>query len=301
MAALPSQPISATRLLRASVALALGLCGCQLLMDPHTGWDNPKDPALSQRTGMRVVEPGRFALGSFGGLSADVQETTYLVDVSGFLMDTAEVSQSLYRRLVGSLPEGNEPDCPTCPVVSVTWYDAVRMCNLRSVAEGFESVYTWDSLRLDSGRVTMLSGLRLDPTKNGYRLPFEVEWERAARGGTDGQAWPWGNDSSAYDRFAWARSNASYQKRPVGSLRPNGFGLYDMAGNVWEWVWDNHAPYDSFQRQDPRGPKTGTSKVIRGGSAGDMVSSLACAKRVTQPPTNRTTMIGFRCARNLIR
>lgn len=270
-------------------------------MDPHGDWDNPRDPALAERTGMRVVDGGRFTLGDFGSLVSEVKENSYEVEVSGFLLDTVEVTQTLYRHLVGSLPEGNESDCPTCPVVSVTWYDAVRMCNLRSLAEGFDQVYSWDSLRQDSGRIASISGLVLDPTKNGYRLPYEVEWEWAARGRTDRMAWSWGDDTSAFDRFAWARWNAQHRKRPVGLLRPNGWGIHDMAGNVWEWVWDNHAPYDSFQRKDPRGPLKGAAKATRGGSAGDPLAWLACAKRITQFPYSRTTMLGFRCARNLVR
>lgn len=284
-----------------SLPLVVALAGCQASMDAGSEWDNPRDPANAPMTGMRAIEGGTFLYGDYGSLPKAPMEIAYAATVSHFLIDTVEVTQDMYRRVTGGVPDGNVADCPKCPVVSVTWYDAVWFCNQRSKREGFDTVYSWSSFQNDSGVIRSMTDLVTDESKNGYRLPYEVEWEWASRGGLRDVAWPWGDDSAGYDTYAWANSNANGRLKPVGVKRPNGYGLHDMAGNAWEWVWDHYAPYDSNARIDPRGPSTGVMAMFRGGSSGDPIAYLACANRAAYAPTDLTTMIGFRCARNWVR
>lgn len=285
-----------------SLPLLAVLAGCQASTETGgSAWDNPRDPANAAMTGMRAIRGGTFQYGEFGSLPDDPMEIAYAATISDFLIDTVEVTQDMYRRATGLVPEGNVADCPRCPVVSVTWFDAVWFCNQRSKLEGFDTVYSWTSLQRDSGVIRNMTNLVTDQSKNGFRLPYEVEWEWASRGGLRDLAWSWGDDSADYGAYAWAYGNARSVLKPVGLKRANGYGLHDMAGNAWEWVWDRYAPYDSNARIDPRGPSTGVMAMFRGGSSGDPVAYLANANRAAYAAKDLTTMIGFRCARNWVR
>jgi len=136
----------------------------------------------------------------------------------------------------------------------------------------------------------------------GDRLPSEAEWEKAARGGLEGMLFSWGDDFPVCT--VGAKNGAQFgscmpsDTVSVGSFSPNGYGLYDMAGNVWEWVNDWYqADYYSFSpTSDPPGPFNGTVKVLRGGGwFYDWVYSRA-ASRITGEPGYRNDSIGFRCA-----
>ena len=284
------------------LAGAAMLTGCQANdAAASAAWDNPRDPANAAMIGMRAIETGTFEFGAFGALEPDPQEISYLVGVSSFLIDTTEVTRGHFRNLMGWLPASNGEDCQNCPVGDVTWFDAVVFCNARSKRGGFDTVYSWISATRDSlGSVVDLAGFATDETKDGFRLPFEVEWEWASRGGLESRAWPWGDDSASVDFNAWSKGNAREIAKSVATKRPNGYGLYDMAGNVWEMVGDRYAAYDSLRTFDPRGPSTGDMVVFRGGSSADTPRYLACAMRGGFELPQRSPLVGFRCARKWV-
>ena len=137
-------------------------------------------------------------------------------------------------------------------------------------------------------------------TSLGGRLPTEAEWEYAARGGRAGTVFPWGNQPPS-DR-ASAAEGAAFEgdaARPVKTFAPNGFGLHDMAGNVWEWVKDFGGFYGPLAEDDPTGPDTGRTRVVRGGSYGDDAVNLRTSNRTPNPPDRANLNVGFRCVREI--
>ncbi len=129
----------------------------------------------------------------------------------------------------------------------------------------------------------------------GGRLPTEAEWEYAARAGSR-TAWSFGDDEKKLGEHAWYEANAGSAAHPVGTKKPNAWGVHDMHGNVWEWVGDWHGPYPIAAQRDPTGPTTGTSRVLRGGSFFPP-RSLRSADRDGFLPEGRNGFIGFRCVR----
>ncbi|MGE5243463.1 MAG: formylglycine-generating enzyme family protein [Betaproteobacteria bacterium] len=168
-------------------------------------------------------------------------------------------------------PDGRPPSGRgSHPVVLVTYEDAVAFCQ-------------WMSGELD----------------RAVRLPTEAEWEKAARGGAEGQRYPWGNDidPSKGNFLGDASAKAQRGTRPTGMFPPNAYGLYDVVGNVWEWVSDWYAEdyYSISASRDPRGPDAGAFRIVRGGSwVNADVNMLRCGYRHKVPPDTYAHSIGFR-------
>ena len=190
------------------------------------------------------------------------------------------------------------------PVVEASWYGAVAYCNYRSEMEGLTPCYD-------------LADWTCDWTADGYRLPSSAEWEKAARGGAEGHRFPWSDtdtidqsranykssDEQSYDVSTFIGHHPDYAvgdypyTSPVGSFPANGYGLYDTAGNVWEWCWDfwSSAYYTEEPMKDPHGPETGSYRVVRSGRWGyDSASSRVSSLRHGWPAGRRR--MGFRIA-----
>jgi len=170
---------------------------------------------------------------------------THVTISKGFWMSKYEVTQQEYQAVMGTNPSKNTGD-ERRPVENVAWTDASNYCDELTAHERA------------AGRL---------PERHAYRLPTEAEWEYCCRAGTTTR-FGYGDDSSftQLGEYACYDSNSSNAAAPVGGKEPNAWGLYDMHGNVWEWCWDWYGTYPGGNVLDPRGPTTGSHRVIRGGS-----------------------------------
>ena len=181
------------------------------------------------------------------------------------------------------------------PVVQVNWYDAVKWCNARSEKEGLRPCY-YTSERREPGTVYKkgqqdLSFVMVDWEANGFRLPTEAEWEKAARGGRPGEKFPSSNKITTEEA-----NFGSSGSRAVRGYAYNGYGLFDMAGNAWEWCWDWHGQDDrgADAAQEPLGPKSGVRRVVRGGGWDDGVVHCSVSFHNSSWPDYISDARGFR-------
>ena len=213
---------------------------------------------------MVLVPAGEFEMGSDDGASDEIP--VHDVYLEAFWIDEHEVTYDQYlefmKRTGYSIsPCGGGEDHP---VACVSWYDAKAYCE-------------WA----------------------GKRLPTEAEWEKAARGGLEGKKFPWGNEDSVREYNAENGAQFSFNRTaPVMSFSPNEYGLYDVAGNVLEWVsdWYGNDYYQISPLENPRGPSSGEYRVLRGGSWTSNVNYLRTADRAGDDPGYSYSHIGFRCA-----
>jgi formylglycine-generating enzyme required for sulfatase activity len=221
---------------------------------------------------MALVPAGEFTMGST--LKAD-EKPVHRVYLDAFSMDKYHVTVGQYAKYLEATgaevpPEWefmNEPLHQKRPVVNVSWSDAATYCK-------------WA----------------------GKRLPTEAEWEKAARG-TDGRLYPWGNEAPTrlhanFGKKEWASHMALV---PVGmfEMGKSPYGIYDLAGNAWEWVndWYDHDYYKKSPTKNPQGPSTGKSKVVRGGNWLYVQEFLRSSFRFNADPSGRQFGYGFRCAK----
>ncbi len=175
------------------------------------------------------------------------------------------------------------------PAAVITWNDAVAYCNWLSTQEKLDPCYRPDGNTWQAW-----------PGKSGYRLPTEAEWEYACRAGTTTQ-FSCGDDHQQLDEYGWYSTNAGGRTHAVGTKSPNPFGLFDMHGNLQEWCQDffDLKWYAASPPNDPNGPASGSTRVLRGGSRNSFVSHCRSAYRDNPSPWSRSNHIGFRCVRVL--
>ncbi|MEU1982545.1 SUMF1/EgtB/PvdO family nonheme iron enzyme [Nocardia sp. NPDC019395] len=209
------------------------------------------------------VRPGRVEL------SDRRTESTWSVELAAYRIAETPVTREQYAAIAGT-DGGGEPGA-ALPMDSVSWDDAVRFCNRLSEWAGLTPVYRW------AGETTETIA-----AAGGYRLPTEAEWEFACRAGTEGPRY------GDLDEIAWYRGNSANRVHTVGGKRPNGWGLYDMLGNVWEWCWDIYDP-----------AVYGDYRVLRGGGWFDEHWSCRASVRRRSHPTLRLDDVGFRVAQSV--
>jgi formylglycine-generating enzyme required for sulfatase activity len=218
---------------------------------------------------MVLIPAGEFQMGSN---DYDDEKPVHTVYLDAFYMDKYEVTNALYKKFMDATGHkapvywnNSKYNAPDQPVVGVSWHDAKAYAD-------------WA----------------------GKRLPTEAEWEKAARGGLVGKKYPWGDELTRdYANYYGNGGKDQWSgTAPVGSFDPNGYDLYDMAGNVWEWCADRYDSdyYVESPKDNPQGPSSGTYRVLRGGAwNGDDPDDLRAATRYFNEPTLTGSNVGFRC------
>ena len=219
---------------------------------------------------MVVLPAGSFEMGSYEGTA---EQPVHRVNVPSFLVGKTEVTQGQWKAVMGSNPSRFSNCGDDCPVEQVTWNDVQEFAQRLSQKTGKQ-----------------------------YRLPSEAEWEYAARAGSNAK-WSFGDSEYQLGEYAWFSANSQGKTQRVAQKRPNAFGLFDMHGNVWEWVedcWhDNYTGAPTDGRAWTTGC-SGSSRVLRGGSWVDYPALLRSAVRLRYAPDFRNVGNGFRLARTLL-
>jgi formylglycine-generating enzyme len=275
-------------------------------------------------SGMALISAGAFTMGD--NLDGEIDATpTVSVTVSAFYMDVNLVSSNQWQTVYNwatshgyGFDNAGSGKAANHPVQTVDWDDCVKWSNARSQQAGLTPVYYTDAGLTQVYMNGDTNAVYSNWAASGYRLPTEAEWEKAARGGLSGQRFPWGNTISESQANYYGNTGFSYDlgpngynaigsiggtspaTSPVGSFAPNGYGLYDMAGNVFEWCWDRYGtPYGQPTTTNPTGPASGSYRVLRGGYWDVSASSARCAYRNYVVPAYAFSDIGFRCVRGL--
>jgi formylglycine-generating enzyme required for sulfatase activity len=209
--------------------------------------------------------PGTFVMGTPGDTEYEIPHQVTLT--RGFWIGKYPVTQGQWFRVMGNNPSEFRSAGSDAPVENVPWDVAQAFCSTVSRIEGIQC-----------------------------RLPTEAEWEYACRAGSTGPYCfdsPYPGDLLDY---AWFWENSGETTHPVGQKKPNDWGLHDMHGNVWEWCADWYEKYTKGPATDPKGPRSGSSRVIRGGSWLHFAESCRSAYRSGDDPANRFNFLGFRVA-----
>lgn len=282
-------------------------------------------------TDMVLIPAGAFIRGDTMGFDTYAdgppgELPTNTITVSAFYMDKYEVTKALWDTVYTwatnhgySFEWSASGKAANHPAQSMMWYDAVKWCNARSEMELRTPAYYTNEAQTTvavyrSGEVNL--GNTWVKWNAGYRLPTEAEWEKAARGGASLHRFPWADTNVIthlranyyskveylYDVSSTRGHHHDYDNdpfpytSPVGVFAANGYGLYDMAGNVSEWVWDRYSEsyYSSSPSTNPLGPTTGPNRVLRGGNWFGEAIECRVASRNNNEPLGFQDLWGFR-------
>lgn len=286
---------------------------------------SPAPPPSPVPADFVLIAAGQFTMGDT--LDGDLNAIPHPVIVSAFFAQQQETTKAEWDevRSWGLLHgytdiSAGDGKAPNHPVLNVTWYDVLKWCNARSEKEHLNPCYYTNSAHtvLYKNGLANMNNSMVSLVANGYRLPTEAEWEKAARGGLSGKRFPWGdtiahsqvnyfsNSAYIYDVGTTRGHHPNYATgltpytSPVGSFAANGYGLYDMAGNAWEWCWDWFSGnyYESSTEIDPLGPDSGTNRVVRGGNWHYYAYNCRVAYRVNYGSGDGFDKVGFRTVRS---
>lgn len=227
---------------------------------------------------------GRFLMGTPDDTG---DEAPHFVRLSAFGLSETTVTEGQWSAVMdGHAGPRTFTGDPRMPIVCISWLNAIDFLNRLSEIQGLQPCYR----RVD-GVVTW------DHRANGFRLPTEAEWEYAARAGTD-TAFSFGDSPLRLKDYGWCGKRAKGHVHPVKLLKPNPWHLYDMHGNIREWVWDFYGDYPEHETKNPSGPEVGNNRVVRGGSHEVEPHFLRSADRGAKSPASDSDSVGFRIAVN---
>jgi formylglycine-generating enzyme len=218
---------------------------------------------------MVLVKGGCYEMGDGFGHGAEDERPLHKVCVKDFYLGKYPITQMEWTGTMGRNPSADSTCGISCPVENVSWNDIqefLRKLNRR--------------------------------TGKQYRLPTEAEWEYAARSGGKSEEWAGTSNQQDLGSYAWFYDNAGYESHPVGQKKPNGLGLYDMTGNVWQWTsdWYGEDYYTKSPADDPTGEPDGQKRSLRGGYWGDLSRFVRVTRRISLDPSVRGPGFGFRIA-----
>ncbi len=218
----------------------------------------------------------------FQGGKAKVNSVEF--SFNAYSISVTEVTQAAYAEAMGGMPD-QPKDAPENPVVNVSWFDAVLFCNELSKSMGLDTAYVYSSV----GDKNYLQNLEINYGVESFRLATEIEWEIAAHGGTNTMFY-WGTDKAS-DFVYYGQTSGPTR---VGSYPPNPYGLFDMAGNVAEWVNDWYGAFPTKAMDNYTGATSGTARVVRGGGWSDPIKDCAPDVRAKKDPLYTAPTLGFR-------
>lgn len=251
-------------------------------------------PSVMPKIDYALVPAGTFQMGNTGKDFGFTDEfPVHNVTISrDLLMSKYEITQKQYEIVMSFNPSSIQGQ--KLPVDQVTWFDAVGFCNKLSALEELEPCYTIDGTNVECNW-----------DAEGYRLPTEAEWEYACKSGTKTDFFSGDLTSTAchpidesLSTIGWYYCNSDWVAHEVGTLQQNSFGLFDMNGNVAEWCWDWYGGYGNAPVTDPKGPESGTERVVRGGAWGHSARKCRSSLRYSYLPDNQLVYIGFRIIKN---
>mgnify|MGYP000951582140 CR=1 FL=1 len=258
--------------------------------------DNPS-PSV-QPVGFIKVNGGSFMLHR-------TDTDSVQITLSTFYLDRTEITQSEYLAVMGTNPSYfGGTDRFSLPVEKVSWFNAIEYCNRRSMQEHLTPCYSYSNYGTNPDNWpsgwnetdSTHTNVHCDWDANGYRLPTEMEWMFAARGGNLTHNYTY-SGSDTVDVVAWYKDNSD-KPQQVATKRANELGIYDMSGNVWEWVWDIYGDYPSEDQTNPHGANDGECRVLRGGSYYYDASLCEVSHRDCLWPTDAFDDFGFRVCRH---
>jgi formylglycine-generating enzyme required for sulfatase activity len=268
---------------------------------------------LTAQPEMIHIGTGEFVMGCTDEFKPDCDGDEFpihAVKLSAFYIGKYEVTQAEWASIMGDNPSMHDQCGDNCPVENIDWYSMLIYCN----------ELTQDNPDLGSGQIVYFKDANFEfpwtladyggdgntssaevyvaPFKKGFRLPYEAEWEYAARGGGQNSGFKYAG-SDVIDEVAWYNDNADDSTHPVGEKVANALSLFDMSGNVWEKVFDRHADtYGEGHVCDPSGPSEGTDRVNRGGAYNYAFNDSMASSRSYNKSSRSSSNIGFRIARS---